>query len=749
MKNKFFLFIFLISLVISGCNRKSPVDYVNPFICTQGDHGQWLPAALVPYGQIKLCPDTYPGSLTADGDFAHSGYDYSDSLIRSFSHFHSCSSGGTSVGERSGFFSFLPFTKLDADLLTNPVIEIDKKSETARAGYYSVRLVKEDILAELTALVHTGYHKYTFPKDKPSQIIISFRPGNSSGLTIKKSDKQIIEGIVKVFGGIYFVVEFNSPVNSYICWDGKEMWQPESIDNQDNVSIICNFGNLKGKPLEIRVGTSLTSIDGAHKNLEAESSKWSFLDMKKKAEKAWNENLSRIEVEGNNEEDKIIFYTALYHSCFMPNILNDIDGYYPGIDRKIHKAEGYNHYSNYAFWDSFRTKYPLYSLFQPEVYRDIIISLRDINEQADNFAPFPKSIHGPTNKAYSPRGKNGFQVFFNVRHEHMLMVMVDAYFKGLYNISEESVYPLIRREALMQMPEIYDPVGFIPARPDRTCECSWDSWCVAQMARATGNQNDYDFFMKRSEYWKNTWDSTIHFFRARAADGTWLDFPENPAINREKYTYEGTKWQLRWNVLHNVPALADAFGGEKAFVKELEIFFDSSLYTAGNQIDLHAPFLFNYSGAPWLTQKWVRKLLKEPVLQRYGTHSLFPKPVFDKIYKATPDGYLEEMDDDYGCMSSWYVMSAMGLYQVCPGDPVYQITAPVFDKVIIHLNNTIYKGNKFIIKANSLNNENIYIQSAALNGKPFNKSQITHSEIIEGGELVFEMGAEPNFQWGL
>jgi predicted alpha-1,2-mannosidase len=473
--------------------------------------------------------------------------------------------------------------------------------------------------------------------------------------------------------------------------------------------------------------------------------------MEKVAEKAselWNETLSRIKVKGNDEY-KTIFYTALYHTCFLPVVLSDAGGSYPGLDHLIHTAEGYRHFNNYAFWDSFRTKYPLYSLFLPDIYRDIVKSLRDLYIQADNYAPFPGHDHPAHGIDFSPRGKDGFQPFFTCRHEHMLMVMADAYFKGLFDIDMNSVYPYLRQEAMLQMPERYDSAGYIPARPDQTGEYSWDNWCVAQVAKSLGLEQDYTYFMKRSEYWENTWDPSIRFFRARAADGTWLDFPEDPTVNREKYTYEGSKWHWRWNVLHDVPGLIEKFGGRESFLKELEFFFDNDLYTAGNQIDLQAPFLFNMAVAPWLTQKWVRKILTEPIVQKYGTHDFFPEPIFDRVYKATPDGYLEEMDCDYGCMAGWYAMGAMGLYQVCPGHPVYQLTAPVFEEVILDPGNSAPGAKKFTIRAKGLDERNIYIQSASLNGRPLNRLWLTHEEITGGGDLIYMMGDEPDKKWGL
>ena len=315
----------------------------------------------------------------------------------------------------------------------------------------------------------------------------------------------------------------------------------------------------------------------------------------------------------------------------MPVVLNNVDGTYPGLDEKNHQANGYKRYDDFAFWDDFRTKFPLYSLCLPDVYRDVVKSIRDLYEQADNWSITSENNHTPhQGQGFKPSGKNKFQVFSTCRHEHMLMVMTDAYYKGLFDIDLKSVYPYIRTEAMVQMPENYDQIGFIPARPDQTGEFSWDSWCVAQLAKETGNETDYKYFMKRADYWKNTWDPSIKFFRARAADGSWLDFPEDPTVNREKYTYEGSKWHWRWNVLHDVPALIKEFGGKEAFAKELEYFFNNDLYTAGNQPDLQAPFLFNYASVPWLTQKWVRKILTEPIVQKYGTHNFLPKPVFDR-----------------------------------------------------------------------------------------------------------------------
>jgi predicted alpha-1,2-mannosidase len=331
----------------------------------------------------------------------------------------------------------------------------------------------------------------------------------------------------------------------------------------------------------------------------------------------------------------------------------------------------------------------------------------------------------------------------------MLTVVLDTYVKGLMNSDMETAYRGMRKEIMVQMPDKFEAIGYIPARPDQTCELSYDNWCVAQMAQLLNKKDDFLKFIKRASFYRNTWDNDLGFFRARAASGEWLDFPENPNINREKYSYEGTPWQWRWFVPHDVPDLIDLIGGRNKFIADLDYFFTNDLYQAGNQPDIHAPFLFNYAAAPWLTQKWVSKILTQPMTQLYGTHDFFEEPIHDRIYKATPDGYLREMDDDYGCMAAWYVMSAVGLYQVCLGKPIYQLSGPIFEKVSINLDTRYYPGREFIIEARDMSQDNIYIQSAVLNGNSYNNSWISHSDIVKGGELIFRMGPQPNKTWGI
>lgn len=729
---------------------QQPVDYVDPFICTQDDHGHWLPAALVPFGLIELCPDSYPSSLTGDGDWAHSGYNYRDAAVRGFSHLHKGSSGGTAIYDRAGLLSFMPVPEAVADsFYINPVLQMDKSSEQAQAGYYGVNLEQGQIKVELTATAHTGSHRYTFASGQSAKLFIF--AGNRSraqNFSCRQLDDKTLAGVLTTGAGTYhFHIVLADPVKGCQSWDGQQLNNTAAVDRKVG-GLLCDFGRLD-HPLEVRIGLSLTSQEAAQQNLQAENPQHNFARIRKQARTLWNDQLKRIQVQGS-EEHKKIFYTALYHCCFLPVTLTDVAGTYPGLDMETHHAQGYVHYGDYAFWDAFRTAWPLYTIWLPELYRDFMFSLRDHYQQAQDWSPYPECDHKPHGALYQIKGKNGRQVHSTCRHEHMLMSMIDGYFKGLCDFDIRTIYPHIKQEALLQMPERYDRIGFLPARPDQSCEYSWDNWCIAQLAKALGETKDYDYFSKRAQYWKNSWDPSLRFFRARAEDGSWMDFPEDPTVNREKYTYEGSKWQLRWNVVHDPEGLIKLFGGRDEFLQQLRYFFVNDLYTAGNQIDLHAPYLFNIAGAPWLTQEWVYRIMAEPIVQRYGTHTFFPEPIFDRVYKATPDGYLEEMDDDYGCMAGWFAMSAMGLYQICPGDPVYQLTTPLFERVQIGME----QGRTMVIEARGLSAKNRYIQSARLQDaagreRPWSQSCIDHKTLMSSSKLVYEMGPQPNKAWGV
>ncbi len=745
--------VFILLLMQCSTKKKMPVDYVDPFICTEGDHGQLFPGAVVPFGMVKLSPDTYPSSLTGNGDWAHSGYNYADNHIRGFSHLRIGSSGGTAIYDRSWLVSVLPMIGEPQIAPEKRVAAIDKKSEQASPGIYQVALSDYKIHAALTVDAHVGFHKYIFPESQDAHIIIDM----GSPAFIRESSVRIIgndelTGHLVGPGDIYFSAKISKPFQSFSTYENDITTAQKELTGK-KVGAILDFNTSENEVIFLKVGFSTISVEQARKNLDAEVPAWDFDGTVQRARNAWENLLNTISVEGY-EEYKTIFYTALYHSYIQPSNITDADGKYHGYDRQIHETDGYTFYDNYAFWDSYRTKYPLFSLTVPGVMKDIVRSILDIHEQSGEYWFYGDEEHKPHSHGFNSAGQDGYRPFLNCRNEHMLTVVLDAYAKGIVTTEKEKAYQEMVNEVMVQMPDKYEAIGYIPARPDQTCELSYDNWCVAQMAKAVGRERDYQKFMKRAAFYQNTWDSDIGFFRARKANGEWLDFPESPDINREKYMYEGTPRQWRWFVPHDVQGLINLIGSREKFVEELDYFFSNDLYQAGNQPDLHAPFLFNYGGAPWLTQKWVRKILTEPMTQLYGTHGFFEEPIHDRIYKATPDGYLREMDDDYGSMAAWYVLSAVGLFQVCPGQPVYQLTAPIFDKVIVKLDEEFFSGKEFIIEAQNLSDKNIYIQSLKFyneefkNGKLYTKTWISHQDVVNGGKLVFEMGPVPNKERG-
>ncbi len=744
---------FLLLFFCCAKETKQPIDYVDPFICTLGDHGQLHPGATVPWGMVKLGPDTYPSSLTGDGDWAHSGYNFADTLIRGFSHLRVESSGGTAVYDRGWLIAVLPFLGKTEITPEKYATAIDKKSEQASPGFYQVYLSDHKIRAALTVDKHVGFHKYTFPQSTEAHILIeagSYARVRESSLQIINSEEII--GHIVGQGDFYFFIKFSKPFISFAVWEEKIFPGQQEISGK-RVGAITNFQTTENEIIKLKVGISTVSTDQARLNLDTEVSDWNFDAAVMRAQRAWEKMLNTVIVEGS-EEYKTIFYTALYHSFQQPSLTTDVNGLYHGFDKKVYSARGHLHYDCYAFWDDYRTKFPLYSLLAPQMTREIVYSIFDIYEQSGDFWFYGDSLHRPHTSGFRVAGADGYQPFLNCRNEHMVTVVLDAYAKQIVKTDQEKAYVGARHEIMVQMPDKYEKIGYIPARPDQTCEYAYDNWCLAQMAKLLGKLDDYQKFMTRATFYKAMWDSTLRFFRAKNAQGEWLDFPDSPDINREKYTYEGTPWQYRWSVPHDIQGLINLIGGRQKFVAELDYFFANHLYQAGNQPDIHAAFLFNYAGAPYLTQKWVRTILTEPMTQRYGAHDFFEEPIVDRIYKATPDGYLLEMDDDFGCMAAWYVLSSMGLFQVCPGQPIYELTAPIFNKVTLKLDSQFYAGKEFIIETKKLSAQNIYIQRATLynqnyrKGKDYSAPWISHQQIVAGGRLLFEMGARPNKEWG-
>jgi len=747
----FYIIIAVLVLTFIGCEiKKQPYDFVNPFIGTSGDHGQLFPGAVLPFGMAKLSPDTYPSGLKGK---AHSGYNYLDGRIMGFSHVRL---GGEGCEGAGGNILVLPMIGDSEFMPEKYASTYDKQSELAQPGYYRVALVGNNIECELTVTEHAGLHRYTFPKSQEAHILIdlgrAFTEVRDGQLSVKAPDQ--VEGYVTAGHlchsplnyTIYFSAQFSKPFNSFSVWQDSVLSPSAKEMKGRQIGVILDYATHDREAVLLKVGLSIVDVEHARKVRDAEIPDWDFNAIRTRAKGKWEEVLRRIMVSGA-EEYKQLFYTALYHAYQMPVKLAKPGESYRGTDGQVHQAQERSYYSSFSIWDTFRTKYPLLTLTEPARLQDIVCSLIKVYEQGATDWPF-----------------------LTVRREHMLSIIADAYTKGLRDFDAEKAYEGMYRDAFELKAEMesdaavtkashrnggsqamhlkYDSLGYYPMRPDRTLENSYDNWCVAQMATMLGKEDDYQKFMRRAGFYRNVWDGSIGFFRARADDGTWLPFP-NPRVIDETYVYEATMWQWRWFVMHEVPGLIELVGGAEKFISQLEQFFAEDLYNHANEQDLHASFLFNMAGAPWLTQEWVHKILAEPMAQLYGGHQFYKEPYHGRIYKTTPDGYLPEMDDDCGTMSAWFVLAAMGMYPVCPGEPSYQLTAPLFDKVELQLDENLYPGKRFVIEAKNLSEKNIYIQSAMLNGAPYAKAGITHADIVRGGKLVFQMGPEPNKRWGM
>lgn len=750
------------------------IDHVNPFIGTDF-FGHTFPGASLPNALVHLSPDIH-----TEGWTYAAGYIYSESSIMGFSHTHWSGVGMVNGGE----ILLMPTTssklKIVPGSLENPDegyrSRFDHKDEAAAPGYYAVLLKDYNIKAELTATKRAGFHRYTFPEGKDSRIIMdighqigSMTKGDVSELKIINNNR--IEGAKgSGHGKVYFVAEFSKPFLYYGTFDASyktpesdgSIFPYKNAEKGDKIGAFVQYHTKENEQILVKVGISYTSIEGARKNLHQEIPNWDFDAIKNKATETWNKELSKIKIDGATENQKEIFATAVYHSLLAQYITQDVDGKFIGADQKIHIAEDYNYYGSFSCWDTYRTQHPLLTLIAPEHVNDYI---KSIVAKVENYGWLPA------------------QHFLNVYGEamvgdHLIPIIVDAYLKGYRDFDIDLLYKAMRKKALQSpkppIPSVagrsgltyYKEVGFAPidkvteAVPN-TLELAYDDWCIAQLAKELGKQKDYELFTKRAYNYKNVWDSKTQFMRPKKYDGTWLkelkDNKQNIITEGEHSYYEffdpllvgrrpsrhyteSNAWQYIWSVQHDVQGLINLFGSNKKFVNKLDAFFKMSptisspkyvgvvgtigQYVQGNQPSHHVAYMYNYAKQPWRTQSRARQVTEE-------------------MYRIGPGGLCG--NEDMGSLSSWYVLSAMGIYPMAPGSPIYTIGSPLFKSVQIQLP----KGKTFAIQTINNSKENKYIQSATLNGKVFNRTWISHAEIAKGGVLVFNMGKLPNKKWGI
>ena len=731
--------------------RRQPVDWVNPFVGTAQPGLRWMlfPGPAMPFGMVKLSPDNRgPKSWDA-------GYDYANGTIYGFSHIHEWTMTGLLMMPATG--------PLKVELGPESGSPSSFRSrfchatESASPGYYAVTLDDYNVRAELTATTRAGFQRYTFPKADQARVLMVLKvPGEYDsvvkGARIRRVSSTEIEGESEQTnadqGGrfqqykLHFVIRFSKPFDSMGGWVGPRILSDTSeIVGADDVGAFASYHTEAGEVIEVKTGISLVSIEQARLNLDTEMNRfgWDFDAARQNARDAWNSLLSKIEVTGGTEAERVKFYSNLYHAYVARTIWSDVNGKY--VDPLGHVQQLRNPdspvYGCDAFWNLFWNLNQLWTLLTPQMAAQWVNSELELNDRGGWLA------RGPAGLRYS-----GIMVA-----EHEISLIVSAWQKGIRNFDAEKAFQAIKHVQTTpgfnfygkdggyvgnEKIEVYDKLGYMPIEDGQvslTLEYAYDDWCTAQLARALGKMDDYNFFLKRAQNYRHVWDSSVGYFRPRHRDGTWVaDFSP---FDSKNYT-EGTAWQYAWFVPHDMKGLVELMG-EREFIRRLEEGFENSrprfdsedkYVNVGNQPNMQAPWLFNYAGAPWLTQKWVREVME---------HS----------FGDGPQGYVG--DEDQGQSGAWYTMSAMGLFEMdggCALKPIYEIGSPVFDRVVIHLDTKYYPGRRFVIEARHNSPQNVYIQSATLNGKALNQPWIYHSDVVKGGELVLEMGPQPNKNWG-
>lgn len=733
----------LISVLFFVCceivnSQEDYTKYVNPFIGT-ADHGHTYPGAALPFGMMQLSPDT-----GIEGWDWCSGYHATDNSVMGFSHTHLSGTGASDYGD----ILFLPFTgevKFNPGSKENPDegyrSRFNSENEKASPGYYSTFLDDYKIDVELTVTKRAGFHKYHYPKGESANILIDLFHGIQDATMesyINIIDDNKIEGYRTSKGWannhtVYFYVEFSENISDYII----ELDNNEIKDNSAkgrSVKAALKFDLSSTQTLLTRIGISPVSLEGAKKNLNAEITHWDFNKTKSDASVEWNNLLSRIEVEGGTDDQKISYYTALYHSFLAPNLFSDVDHKYIGMDGKVKVADGFNMYTVFSLWDTFRALHPLLTILDEKLSVDLIKSLVAKYEESGVLPVWELAA----NETWTMIGY------------HSIPVIVDAYMKGIRNFDVEKAYEAMVSSAMRDERglEYYKEMGFIPMDKaddavSSTLEYAYDDWCIAVMADQLGKEEDHKYFMSRAKNYRNVFDEKTKFMRGRYNSGFWKeDFdPIAPSFLGSGEFTEGNSWQYTWFVPQDVSGLIDLMGGDKLFKEKLDSLYTVETdkdkyqmpsdvtgligqYAQGNEPSHHIAYLYNYCGYPWATQYYTRKIM-------------------DQFFHSGRDGLCG--NEDCGQMSAWYAFTAMGFYPVLPGSNEYAIGSTIFDQVKIHLSN----GKVFTIVANNNDADNKYINSVKLNGIEYHKTYFTHADILPGSSIEYEMSAEPNKNFGV
>ena len=738
-------------MLMSSCSPSASCDadyasYVNPFIGT-GGHGHTFPGAVVPNGMIQPSPDTRIYQWDAC-----SGYYDADSTINGFSHTHL---SGTGCGDYGDLLLMPTVGEQTIHAMGSESQQMayaspfKKSSEVAQPGYYAVTLDRYGVRAELTSTSRVALHRYTFPQSDEAGFILDLdyslqRQQNDEMQLQVLSDTEIC-GSKKTKGWawnqyIHFYAKFSKPFAYTLVTDSMALDEGGKL--LPTAKALLHFATSKNEEVLVKVGLSAVDVDGARKNVEAELPHWDFNRVKTEARQSWNRYLSKIDITTDDADQRTIFYTALYHTGMQPNLFTDADGRYFGMDRQIHQGDvNQPIYTIFSLWDTFRAYHPLMTIIDPDLNSAFIRSL------------LIKAREGGVLPMWELAGNYTATMI----GYHAVSLLADAYAKGDRSFDLLEAYYAARRVAEYDTTGICAPkpfveglfppakywknrVGYVPCDKDneavaKALEYAYNDWCIAQLATAAGDEAGYEKYMAYAKGYKTYFDPSVRFMRGLDSQGEWRQ-PFNPrSSNHRNDDYcEGTAWQWTWFVPHDVEGLVELMGGREPFIAKLDSLFtaDSSLegelvsaditgligqYAHGNEPSHHIAHLYNYVGQPWRTQELVDEVL----------HTL---------YSNAPDGL--SGNEDCGQMSAWYLLNAMGFYQVCPGRPVYSIGRPLFNQAIIHL-----PGDKtFTIVARNNSRTNRYVKEIRLNGNPLNEPFFTHQQLMQGGLLELTMSDE-------
>lgn len=777
--------IILLAMVTATAQRDY-TQYVNPMIGTNG-MGHTFPGACYPFGGVQVSPDTDTIPHNINGRYQPgvydycAGYQYRDSTIVGFSHTHFSGTGHSDMGD----ILLMPFTgevQLNPGTADNPDggyrSRFSHATEKASPGYYEVRLSDDDILVQLTATPHCGIHKYTFPQGETQKLIVDLNhclynyDGKVLWASLRMEDPWTLTGY-RITNGwarenyVYFAIHFSKPVAHYGYQDfGKQdyhgFWGRFDINHDfpemagRKVVAWIEFEQDDDPVLEMQVGLSAVSMDGAKLNLFAETEfekerfgfqSFSFDETYQQTKKAWNERLGIYKAQGTPDQ-LAMFYTSLYHTMINPSIYQDIDGKYRGVDHNIHQnLEGYTNYTIFSLWDTYRAEHPLLNIIDPKAACDMVSSMIDHAEQSVHQV-LPIWSHAG-NENWCMIGYHGVSAVadnYLCHHPNFHGENVKVY-EALTNVMEY----LINSANLnyYDHTDTYKKLGYVPYNQSAvgtsiTLENAYEDWVIYNLIDkgkiASLYEEMKESYRQRALNFKNVFNPETGFAQARYEDGSWKTPADLLSTSNEGFI-EGNSWNYSFYVPHDVNGLIKIMGGDKVFVNRLDELFTMYVpdkffaetedvtregmlggYVHGNEPSHHIPYLYMWTSQPWKTQLRVRE-------------------VMNKMYRNHLDGLCG--NDDCGQMSAWYIFSAMGFYPVCPASGQYVFGAPYLPENVLRLQN----GNTLTIKAPNVSDQNCYIQSVTLNGKPLHTAYITYEQIMAGGELVFTMGSKPNKKW--